>query len=316
MDPATGIYVSGYSNDSVHPNYLGGMSCARAFIDACQYAVPKQQETANWSLYDPLNLAGPQGSARGTSATGSNGVVLATGITGNAPFGWSATRSGGGTAVGSLVARSGTYKQGQFARLAITATSAWDRVRWLMGGDDANAISRWDVAWSAAATVTYGARRNPTVANGYSYVLVTPGTTGGSEPTWPTQEGSLVTDNTVVWMCQRRPLAGEQVYAEVEIATSSLVGTGGVALELSHFDTTNAPTTIWSSLIDVSGSSGNLPAYLLPTMKLRTPLLTMPTTSLRYLRAALSGVGGATSSLNVDVTHFAIYNASRQDSLN
>jgi hypothetical protein len=39
----------------------------------------------------------------------------------------------------------------------------------------------------------------PAVDNGFVYYPSTPGTTGGSEPTWPTSAGATVADGTVVW---------------------------------------------------------------------------------------------------------------------
>jgi len=43
----------------------------------------------------------------------------------------------------------------------------------------------------------------PTVANGYAYCLFDDdgGTTGASEPTWPTTRGSTVSDGTLTWKC-------------------------------------------------------------------------------------------------------------------
>ena len=42
----------------------------------------------------------------------------------------------------------------------------------------------------------------PTTPNGYCYVCTTNGTTGGSEPTWPTVIGTSVMDGSVQWTCQ------------------------------------------------------------------------------------------------------------------
>lgn len=40
----------------------------------------------------------------------------------------------------------------------------------------------------------------PTVSNGYTYLVVTAGTSAASEPTWPTVLGGRVTSNTAVFM--------------------------------------------------------------------------------------------------------------------
>lgn len=57
-------------------------------------------------------------------------------------------------------------------------------------------------AW-AAATV-YGANvfRRPTTANGFRYEVTTAGTSGASEPTWPTVVGATLSDGTAVWTCR------------------------------------------------------------------------------------------------------------------
>ena len=54
--------------------------------------------------------------------------------------------------------------------------------------------------WQAAETFpTIHAIIKPSVDNGFNYYPSTTGTTGGSEPTFPTSAGATVTDGTVVW---------------------------------------------------------------------------------------------------------------------
>lgn len=53
--------------------------------------------------------------------------------------------------------------------------------------------------WKASTSVITGQIVNPTTPNGHQYVVVSFGTTGSSEPTWPTDTGEYVTDGTVVW---------------------------------------------------------------------------------------------------------------------
>lgn len=56
--------------------------------------------------------------------------------------------------------------------------------------------------WTASAAVSSGTRRTPVRRNGYVYQVVTPGTTGASEPAWPTTLNATISDNGVVWRCQ------------------------------------------------------------------------------------------------------------------
>lgn len=58
-----------------------------------------------------------------------------------------------------------------------------------------------ETAWTASTATAVSTKRRPTVANGYVYTCTTAGTTGGTQPTWPTTVGATVTDGTVVWTC-------------------------------------------------------------------------------------------------------------------
>lgn len=54
--------------------------------------------------------------------------------------------------------------------------------------------------WAATTAYILGNRVEPTTPNTYVYECTTAGTSGGSEPTWPTAAiGDTVVDGTVVW---------------------------------------------------------------------------------------------------------------------
>ena len=63
---------------------------------------------------------------------------------------------------------------------------------------DASGYIASDV-WVASTAYPLSTIRVPTVGNGYAYYVTTPGTSGVTQPTWPTVSGSTVTDGTVVW---------------------------------------------------------------------------------------------------------------------
>lgn len=56
-------------------------------------------------------------------------------------------------------------------------------------------------AWASTTAYTEGQRVKPTAANGYNYRCATAGTSGGTEPEWPTLLGAQVPDGTVLWQC-------------------------------------------------------------------------------------------------------------------
>lgn len=58
---------------------------------------------------------------------------------------------------------------------------------------------RFPDAWTATTAYSLGAYVRPTVANNHVYKCTTAGTSGGSQPTWPTTAGGTVTDGTAVW---------------------------------------------------------------------------------------------------------------------
>ena len=57
-------------------------------------------------------------------------------------------------------------------------------------------------AWAASTAYALGDFVEPTTHNGYKYECTTAGTSGTTEPTWPTTPGNTVTDGTAVWTCR------------------------------------------------------------------------------------------------------------------
>ena len=65
---------------------------------------------------------------------------------------------------------------------------------------DAALVNGYTIAtWAATTAISLGAVYKPTSSNGRYYQCTTAGTTGGSQPTWPTTTGNTVTDGSVVW---------------------------------------------------------------------------------------------------------------------
>ena len=107
-------------------------------------------------------------------------------------------------------------------------------------------ITQKIAAWSAAASIASGAKRRPTTTNNRIYQAGGAGTTGGTEPTWPTTIGATVTDNGITWTC----LAFEDTPNEVKLATTQagLAGaTAGAGLNLGTtlLSGTGNATPVW-----------------------------------------------------------------------
>ena len=74
-------------------------------------------------------------------------------------------------------------------------------------GDGNDARVRWgrqhslDSPWVALTPYILGDYVWPTTFNGYRYACTTAGTSGATEPTWPTTIGGTVNDGTIVWTC-------------------------------------------------------------------------------------------------------------------
>jgi len=58
----------------------------------------------------------------------------------------------------------------------------------------------WSATWAATTAYAVGQVIRPTTGNGHLYKCITAGTTGSSEPTWPTTALGTVDDGTATWI--------------------------------------------------------------------------------------------------------------------
>jgi hypothetical protein len=61
--------------------------------------------------------------------------------------------------------------------------------------------------WAATTAYALGAQVKPTVSNGLYYVCIVAGTSGSTQPTWPTTLNATIVDGTCTWACQTTPSA-------------------------------------------------------------------------------------------------------------
>lgn len=258
--------ISTYSADDLHPNTLGAMAIGRtratslAGLGLKKWPLVSSNQDYKGIVYNPLAI--------GSNASGTNGATIGTGITGNfCPNGWTAARTGTLTATLSKVART-DGQAGEFVRAAITGGAARDVMRWSW------TLTTSGVNWAASTAYPISRVRQPTVANGFLYQVVQAGTTGATEPTWPTVAGQLVTDGTVIWACRDLPTAGDQVEASAEFLLSGWTGNAAVQAYINWQDAGAA--VIFQQSCNFLFTGDTLPNYTPPSGVLYIPPAVLP----------------------------------------
>lgn len=157
--------------------------------------------------------------------------------------------------------------------MAATATRAHKLGAWLVkmldidGASDPAALS----AWTGTTSIAKDAFRRSTGSNGWAYKCIVAGTTGGSEPTWPTTADATVTDGSVVWQAVHKGVKASlfstltfdpdthDFYDDIaasELATANGYTNGGKCItdgKLGSYDATNdrtpytADPTTWTA---------------------------------------------------------------------
>lgn len=286
--------------DSVHPAIAGAMRMARdALVAVLAPIVGTNGPGTSGDLDYREYAANPM--ALGDNADNINGWRLQTGVTGTGPNGWTVSKRNTGAGVAS--------KAGAAARMVMTSTANWDGVGYWYGGEQTLALGRYDQGWAGSTAYTHGRRVRPTTPNGFHYRLITPGTTGASEPLWPTTEGTLVVDGGVTWLCQRTPQAGDKFIARVDVQFSGLVTGKWIAprVSLSAINTAGSGFGgVVGNFVDLSSMTDFGLDYAPPFMRIETPEMTMGSDTLRYLQAVFAVHGQAAGGVTMDVLRASI----------
>ncbi len=118
--------------------------------------------------------------------------------------------------------------------------------------------------WTATTAELVGQYVTPKTANGFFFKCTTGGTTGSTEPTWPSTVGTTVTDGSVTWTCAGALLAGGLVpfnagsgVESLSAALATIATSQFDRIALGHNDSTNLG--LWRTQVDAgAGPISNL----------------------------------------------------------
>lgn len=291
IDQSDGTIKAGLTTDGHHFNGAGAGAVGDALDEQFEEDFAEQ-----WPMLDQrdLNNYFPNPTMQGNNASGTvgSGTTIAT-LTGTAPDGVAVTVSNAtGTAVSQARADG---RSGNVMRLSATNSAANGFV-----------AATWTVriggTWLANTAYSRTFYRLPTVQNGFMYRVMTNGTTGATEPTWPTQIGETVNDGTVVWRCYRQLRAGDRIQAELELVECEL--TSGSANPYLLIECQNSGGTLllsrYCNYIN-SGESGEAyPTTVDARGFMKTPIFSIPATTDRLVvKVIMQGSNGAQYRLGV-----------------
>ncbi len=285
-----GYALAGVTSDGIHDNYVGAYKKALLIKAAIGQAVKAKQYKSTSAQAFHQHVMNPIG--QGDKSSGTDGYVAGTGITGTGPTCWQVAQVGTGTAVGSRSSNARPYDApAPFSqKYVVTSVAANDGVK-ISYGSTANGNARLDVAWAVNTGYGIGARRIPTVANGYYYTAIVSGTSAASEPAWPTVEGATIVDSGVKWLCRKLPTAGEKWYAEVEFSITAVTNGAAAQVALETYDAAGTlKDAVYGHKID-TGIGFAFPAAT-RDMVVRTPVMTISSGyNIRYIFPSLTVLG-------------------------
>ena len=122
------------------------------------------------------------------------------------------------------------------------------------------------VTWTATTAYTVGQRVAPTKYNGYTYEVTIAGTSGASEPSWPTVVNNTVVNGTVTFKCIEY-VAFPTAEPTVTRANSTAYVLGTIAIDAAYpnfaFSCTTAGTTAgsaptWNTVIGATTTDGTI----------------------------------------------------------
>lgn len=106
-----------------------------------------------------------------------------------------------------------------------------------------------------STAVTVGQTTVPAILNGHMYKCTTAGTTGSSEPTWPTGSGSTVTDGTAVWTEMTPDFLGNT--SSLTSVEANYTGYARVAISADMAASANGSASNSTAIAFASATGGN-----------------------------------------------------------
>ena len=176
-------------------------------------------------------------------------------------------------------------------------------------GMQASVLASWlgtvpALTWQATTTYPIGAMTQPTISNGYFYrvTAITTGSSGASQPTWPTTVGTTVVDTGVTWTCVGAILTGNIIpftggtgVETVTAALAAIINSQFDRIAPAQNDSTSAP--LWLAQVDAqAGPTTNILGQLVfATNGTEAAAQTLSQVSLNDVRAmVLNQVNGET----------------------
>lgn len=291
-----------WSPDGTHMSYLGAAEVSRL---VAKQVLSKIKFSSAWAMptsaVDYTNIIGPVASQlQGDNASGTNGYVNNTGITGQGPNGLAGRRFSAdstSTGVASSVA-SPVGLAGRSAQMVATIGQAGGGVGFAFGQENA-ATNRYDNTRANSTAYTFGHRI--LVSSTLCGQVFTAGTSAASSPDFSTvAPGDMVTDGTVVWLITKRPVAGMVVDVSVDCSILSVSGGAQVSAHITITD----GTLSYDRYINYAGTAAmSWPTTFDSSRRMLRQRFTIPSDlgSIRTFRVIplVMGANGATATLQV-----------------
>lgn len=287
LDTATGGALADYTLDGTHFTTLGARvigegplytALQNLFADAYKPIV-STNDYRN-TIWNPMLLGNNANNTRGFSRT--------TWASGNGPDAMTAdTFNASGTLTDPAARTDGRVGQVWVMNPTISADNGSGRFYQSVN---------WFTAWATGTSYLLGNWRVPTRYNGYMYSASVAGTSGTSEPTWPTTIGQTVTDNTVTWTCFAMPKAGETWQAEFELSQVAVTSGSGMPTCLVQCLNTAGSTlyTAYTNFWDTADTNEKWPTALSTNYVFRTPPFVIPQDCARLApQFKMQGANGA-----------------------